>query len=329
MEDVQALLGGLFNVALVIMIVATMFAAGLMTTTKALGSVFKNVVLVLLVLFTALILRPLVGWGLAALFSLGTASYIAMLLLAACPGAPLGAKFVMNAKGDLTTGASLQVLTAALGSITFPIVANLMIGSAGLGEDISLPVGDLIKAVAFLQLVPFAVGIGVRHWTPQSAEEWNPTATQISTYTLLIVVALALLGSFVIMIDLIGDRVILAGVLFPAIMLVVGWFVATGDTATRKATALIEPGSNAGPVFAAVAIAFDNDPELLGVVTVLIFLQIVVGTLAASYLGKGGGEEDAPADDIPADGTPAEAQPEGGSEEEAPADDTPAEAQPA
>ena len=107
-------------------------------------------------------------------------------------------------------------------------------------------------------------------------------------------------------------------------MIAVGWFVATGDTATRKATALIEPGSNAGPVFAAVAIAFDNDPELLGVVTVLIFLQIVVGVLAASYLGKGGGEEEAPADD-----TPAEAQPEGGGEEEAPADDAPAEAQPA
>jgi hypothetical protein len=28
-------------------------------------------------------------------FSLGTASYIVMLLLAACPGAPLGVKFAM------------------------------------------------------------------------------------------------------------------------------------------------------------------------------------------------------------------------------------------
>ena len=215
MESVQALLGGLFNVALVIMIVATMFGAGLRTSLPALGGVLKNVWLLALVFLAAFVIRPLVGWGLAEALGLGTTAYIAMLLLAACPGAPLGAKFVMNAKGDLTTGASLQVLTAALGSITFPIVANLMIGSAGLGEDISLPVGDLIKAVAFLQLVPFAVGIGVRHWTPQSAEEWNPTATQISTYTLLIVVALALLGSFEIMIDLIGDRVILAGCCSP------------------------------------------------------------------------------------------------------------------
>ncbi len=90
METVQALMGALFNASLVIMIMATMFAAGLTTTTKALGGVFKNVWLVVLTLIVAFILRPLVGWGLAAVFGLGTASYIVMLLLAACPGAPLG-----------------------------------------------------------------------------------------------------------------------------------------------------------------------------------------------------------------------------------------------
>ena len=88
--DVAALMGALFNASLVIMIVATMFAAGLATTTKALGSVFKNIWLLVLVLVTAFVLRPLVGWGLAAVFSLGTASYIVMLLLAACSGGPAG-----------------------------------------------------------------------------------------------------------------------------------------------------------------------------------------------------------------------------------------------
>ena len=38
MENVAELMGALFNSSLVIMIVATMFAAGLLTTTKALGS---------------------------------------------------------------------------------------------------------------------------------------------------------------------------------------------------------------------------------------------------------------------------------------------------
>jgi BASS family bile acid:Na+ symporter len=235
-----------------------------------------------------------------ALMSLTTPAYIAMILLAACPGAPVGAKMVMNARGNVVTGASLQVVLAAIGSITFPIVANFMIGAAGLGEDIALPVADLIKTVAFLQLVPFVLGIAVRHWTPETAEKWNPPVTQVSSYTLLIVIALALLGTWRTIIDLIATRTLLAGLIFCVVILVVGWYLAVGDRSTRIATSLIEPGSNSGPVMAAVAIGFNNDPAILGVVVAIIFIQIIVSVFAASYLGKG---QPAP------DDAPGEAQP--------------------
>jgi BASS family bile acid:Na+ symporter len=311
--EIADLMGALFNASLTIMIVATMFAAGLMTTFSALGAVFKNVWLLVLVLITALVLRPLVGWGLAEVFGLATASYIAMLLLAACPGAPLGAKFVMTAGGDLTTGASLQVVLAAIGSITFPLTANLMITNAGLGEDISLPVADLIKAVAFLQLVPFVAGILVRHWTPKHAMDWRPPVQQVSTYTLLIVIALALLGSWRTIIDMIGDRVLLAQALFVIIVIALGWFLSRGDRSIRKATSLIEGGSNAGPIFAAIAIGFNNDPEILGITTALIFVQIVLGTVIASYMGKDQAAPEEAGDEAPANAesaeAPAEAQP--------------------
>jgi BASS family bile acid:Na+ symporter len=296
--DVAALMGALFNASLVIMIVATMFAAGLTTTTKALGSVFRNILLVVLVLFTAFVLRPLVGWGLAAIFSLGTASYIVMLLLAAVPGAPLGVKFVMSAKGDLTTAASLQVLLAVIGSFTFAPMANFMIGGAGLGEEFSLPVAELVRTVVLLQIVPFLVGMAVRHWTPERAVEWRPPTQQVANYTLLIVIALALLGSWQTILGLFGDFALLAQALFVVIVIALGYFLSTGDRSIRKATAMIEPGSNSGPVFAAIAIAFNNDPEILGIAVALVFVQIVVGTVVGSYLGKGDGEgeEGAPAE---------------------------------
>jgi len=280
--DVAALMGALFNASLVIMIVATMFAAGLTTTTKALGSVFRNILLVVLVLFTAFVLRPLVGWGLAALFSLGTASYIVMLLLAAVPGAPLGVKFVMSAKGDLTTAASLQVLLAVIGSFTFAPMANFMIGGAGLGEEFSLPVAELVRTVVLLQIVPFLVGMAVRHWTPERAVEWRPPTQQVANYTLLIVIALALLGSWQTILGLFGDFALLAQALFVVIVIALGYFLSTGDRSIRKATAMIEPGSNSGPVFAAIAIAFNNDPEILGIAVALVFVQIVVGTVVGS-----------------------------------------------
>jgi len=163
METTIALMGMIFNASLVIMIVTTMFSAGLTTTISALVSVFKKIWLIVLVLVAAFLLRPLVGWGTAAVLSLATPAFVALLLLASCPGAPFGAKLVMTARGDLITGATLQVLMAAIGSITFPITANWLISAANLGGDFSLPVWDLVKTVAILQLVPFIVGICVRN----------------------------------------------------------------------------------------------------------------------------------------------------------------------
>jgi len=282
-----ALMGMIFNASLVIMIVTTMFSAGLTTTIPALVSVFKKIWLIVLVLVAAFLLRPLVGWGTAAVLSLATPAFVALLLLASCPGALFGAKLVMTARGDLITGATLQVLMAAIGSITFPITANWLISAANLGGDFSLPVWDLVKTVAILQLVPFIVGICVRNWVPETAQQWKPTSTQISTITFVIVLALALLGSWRTLIDLLGSLTILAAAIFSVVMLVVGYFVAVGGKETRSTVALLEPISNAGPAFAAVAIAFNNDPEILGAVTGIILIQIIVGIVVASYIAKG------------------------------------------
>jgi len=113
------------------------------------------------------------------------------------------------------------------------------------------------------------------------------------------------LGSWRTLVELIGSLAILAGLLFPAIMIVVCWFFDTGERKTRIATSLIEPGSNSGAVFAAIAIAFNNDPVILGITTALVFVQIVVGTLVGSYLGKGDGEEEGKPAEAPAEAAPA------------------------
>jgi BASS family bile acid:Na+ symporter len=284
--EVQELIGALFNIALVLMIVATMVSAGFTTTFANLVSVLSRVGLVLLVLATGLVLRPLVGWGIAALFNLSEPAYIALVLLAVVPGAPLGVKFVMNAKGDLSTAAAFQVLLAVVASFTFAPTANFILEAADLGEGVSLPVGDLLKTIVVLQVLPFVVGLLIRHWNEKGALEWNEFAKKVSGPAFMAVVVLALLGSWQMIIDLIGDRVLLAGVLFTVVMIALGYFVSMGDQKTRKATAFIMPGSNSGPSFAAVAIAFNNDPAILGAVTAIVFVQIIVAAPIASWMGK-------------------------------------------
>jgi BASS family bile acid:Na+ symporter len=280
------LIGSLFNIALVIMIVATMVSAGFTTTLGNLGAVLSRVGLVLMVLATGLIIRPLVGWGTAELFGLSEPAYIAMVLIAVVPGAPLGVKFVMGAKADVTTGATFQVLLAVVASFTFAPTANFILDAANLGDGVDLPVRDLLITIVFLQVLPFVVGLLIRHYNERAATEWNGFAGKIIGPSFMAVVVLALLSSWRMIIDLLGDRVIVAAVVFTVVMIVIGYFVSVGGYRTRAATALIQPGTNAGPAFAAVAIAFGNDPAILGAVTAIIFIQIVVTAPIGTWMGR-------------------------------------------
>jgi BASS family bile acid:Na+ symporter len=275
-----------FNVFLVVMIVSTMLSAGFTTTVDNLVAVLRRFWLVIAVLAVGLALRPIAGWVIAELFSLDDAAFIALVLLACVPGAPLGVKFVMAAKAAVTTGAALQVLLAVVGSFTFAPVANLILGAADIGDGVELPVWDILKTVVVLQIVPFAIGMLTRFWVEDTALEWNKTALKVSGPSFLAVVALAILGSWQTMIDLIGSAAMLAGIVFAIVALLLGYVIATGDRKTREATGLVQIGSNAGPVFAAIAIAFDNDPAILGAAVVMVMLQIIVAIVASGYFGK-------------------------------------------
>ncbi|WP_029253170.1 bile acid:sodium symporter family protein [Paraoerskovia marina] len=279
-------IAGLFNIVLTIFIVTTMLTAGFNTTFEQLRAALSKTSLVVFVLLVAFVLRPLVGWGVAEVFALAVPAYVAMVLLWSCPGAPFGAKLVMTAKADVQTGAVFQVMMAAIGSLTFAPTANLIIGAADLGDDVSLPVGQLILTVALLQLLPFVIGVLTRHWTPDQAAEFGAFTGKVSSQTFLVVLAGALLGSWDAVVDLFGTGVVLAAIVASVVMIALGWFLSSGSRETRWSTALIEPCSNSGPAFAAVAIAFDNDPEILGAITAILLFQIVVGLPVSSFVGR-------------------------------------------
>ena len=66
METITAL----FNIILVVFIVSTMLSAGFNTTFEQLTTVFKQWQLLIAVVVVGFVVRPLVGWGTAELFSL-------------------------------------------------------------------------------------------------------------------------------------------------------------------------------------------------------------------------------------------------------------------
>jgi bile acid:Na+ symporter, BASS family len=273
-----------FNVVLVVFIASTMLAAGFGTPIQELTAVLRRGWLLLLVLVANLVVVPLVGWGITASFGLSAAATIALLLVASSPGAPFGAKIAMLQRGDVLTGSTLQVLLAALGSVTFPLTANVLFGWAGLGGDLSLPVADLVRAVAILQLVPFTIGLSLRHWTQPVAAIWEPVSQRVSTLSFGAVLAFGIGSSWEQVLSLLGSRTLLAAAVFTALSAVAGAVLATGPTIRRTTLAGIAPLRNAGPAFAAVAIAFDSDPEILAALSGILLVGLVLAVPAAARL---------------------------------------------
>lgn len=276
----------LLTAVTVIFIMATMFAAGLGATLSALRGIVANLPLLVLALVANMMVIPLLGWGIAALFSLPAAAFIALVLVASSPGGPFGAKLAMIQKGDLVAGAAMQVLLASVGSITFGPTANAILTAAKVGGGISLDVGALVRTVAILQLVPFAVGLILRHYTPPIASSWHPVAAKVSNITFLIVLAGMLLLNWRDVVALLGSFTLLAGFLLALAAFAAGTLLATGPQGRRTTMGGVAAVRNAGPALAAVGIAFNGEQAILGALAAVLLSGLAASLPAAAVLSR-------------------------------------------
>ncbi|WP_393073491.1 hypothetical protein [Streptomyces sp. LN704] len=274
----------LFNAVTVIFIAATMFVAGLGATIPALRGIFTNVPLLVLALLTNMVVIPLLGWGIGALFSLPSAAFIALVLVASSPGGPFGAKLAMVQSGDVVAGAAMQVLLATVGSLTFAPTVNGILTAADLGKDISLDVATLVRTVALLQLVPFVVGLLLARYAAPTARSWHPAAAAVSNVTFLIVLAGMLLGNWSDVVALLGSLALLAGFVLAAAAFAVGTLLATGPSVRRTTMGGVAAVRNAGPALAAIGIAFGDQPAVLGALAAILLSGLAAALPIATVL---------------------------------------------
>ncbi|WP_433225761.1 bile acid:sodium symporter family protein [Microtetraspora malaysiensis] len=276
----------LLNAVTVIFIATTMFAAGLGATPAALRAVLADLPLLLLALTANLVIVPLLGWGIAALFGLPAAAFTALVLVASSPGGPFGAKLAMVQNGDVVAGAAMQVLLAAAGSITFGLTSNGILTAAQVGAGISINVAALVRTVAILQLVPFAIGLILRRYAPPTARSWHPVAAKVSNVTFVIVLAGMLAGNWHDVVGLLGSRTLLAGFVLSVVAFAIGTVLATGSPVRRTTMGGVTAVRNAGPALAAAGIAFGNEPAVLGALAAVLLSGLAAAIPIAALLTR-------------------------------------------
>lgn len=280
----------LFNVVLAAFIVSTMLAAGLGISLTTLFQTCRNFRLLVLVLLVNLVLIPLVGWGIAALLALAPPAYIALVLFASSPGAPVSVKLAMLQWGDTVAGTAMQLLLALIGSLTFTITAGVILPAANIRGAATVSIGDLVKTITAVQLVPFAFGLLLRRWAPRLASKWRPVALMSSNVAFVLVLADALIAAWRDVVGTIGSLVLLAALLFTVTAMAMGWLLSTGSPQTRTTMATLAPARSSGPVFAAIAIGFGDNLAILGaassIAVVILFITVMAAWCLAWQRGR-------------------------------------------
>jgi len=277
----------LSNVILPLAIVIIMVTLGMTLTLADFKRVFTQPRQVLTGLLCQLILLPLIGFAVAGIFSLPAVYAVSIILLAASPGGATSNLIVHAADGDRALSVTLTAISNMLAWLTIPILLGIAFSMYGGGTDIDFPIADTMIQVAALTIVPVLIGMGIRNWKTEFAENSKRgTRTFATVFFLLIVVALVVENWQLIVQD--GPRFAPAFITLNVVALAVGFFVAklAGINRMQATTISIETGLQNATVSITVALTILKNNEMAIIPGLYALWMLASGFVFALWLSR-------------------------------------------
>jgi BASS family bile acid:Na+ symporter len=252
------------SVILPLSIAIIMVTLGMTLTVADFRRIFTQPKPVLIGLFCQMILLPLLGFAVAGIFALPAIYAISLILLAVSPDGATSNLIIHAGDGDRALGITLTAITNMLAFVTIPIglgFAYSMYGSGAL--DIDFPVVDTMIQVAVITLIPTLIGMGIRQWKPDFAENSKRWSKIFATVFLFLVIAALIAQNWeVIVRD--GPRFAPAFIVLNVASLIVGYYVSkfAGIDHIQSMTIAIETGLQNSTVSITVAITLLNNNDM-------------------------------------------------------------------
>jgi BASS family bile acid:Na+ symporter len=237
--------------------------------------------LVALALLANFVLMPLGALALAKGLWLDESFGVGLLLLGCAGGAPFLPKLAELAKGNIPFAVGGAVLLMAVTVGFMPIALPLMLPGAGVTVD----PWNLACSLVPVMLLPLAAGLLLKARFGELASRVKPMLDWISNISLILAVVLVTAVNIDKVIQVFGTRGILAGVLFVALGLGIGWLLGGPDADTRRVMAL---GTSQRNIGAAVVVAGESfsDPKVVVMVIVFAIVALIILVPLARALGN-------------------------------------------
>jgi bile acid:Na+ symporter, BASS family len=278
----------LSNVVLPLAIIIIMVTLGMTLTIADFKRVATQPKQVLIGLLCQLVLLPLLGFAVAGIFALPPVYAISIILLAAAPGGATSNLIVHAADGDRALSVTLTAISNMLAWLTIPFLLGIAYTTYGNGAlDIDFPVVSTMIQVAALTVVPVLIGMGIRSWKTEFAENSKRFTRIFATvFLFLVILALVVQNWDVIVND--GPRFAPAFILLNIAALAIGFFVSklAGINRVQTVTIAIETGIQNSTVAITVALTILNNNEMAIVPGLYAIWMYITGFALAYWLTR-------------------------------------------
>ena len=239
-------------------------------------------------LFCQMLLLPLLGFAVAGVFALPAIYAISLVLLAVSPDGATSNLIIHAGDGDRALGITQTAITNMLAFLTIPFGLSIAYNLYGTGAlDIDFPVVDTMIQVAVITLLPTLLGMGIRQWKPDFAENskrWSKTFATV--FLFLVIIALIIQNWDVIVRD--GPRFAPAFIVLNVASLIVGYFVPKllKVDYTQSMTIAIETGLQNSTVSITVAMTLLNNNEMAVIPGLYAIWMYVTGFALAFWMAR-------------------------------------------
>jgi bile acid:Na+ symporter, BASS family len=257
------------TVAMLSFVVSSMLAMGAGLTVSQISEPLRNARLVFLALLANFVLMPLGAVVLTKVLWLDEPFGVGLLLLGSAAGAPFLPKLAELAKGNLAFAVGAMVLLMVVTVGYLPIVLPLML------PGVTVDPWKIARSLVLLMLLPLATGLALKARYEDLARRVKPVLDWISNVSLILLVLLITAANIDKVLQVFGTRGILAGLLFIALGLGIGWLLGGSDASTKRVMAL---GTGQRNIAAALVVASQSfsDPKVVVMVIVVAIVGLVI-----------------------------------------------------
>ena len=239
----------IIDIFLPLSLIFIMFTLGLGLTSKDFTNLFQNPKAFFIGIINQMIILPVVAFIIILLMGITKEIAVGIMILASCPGGVTSNIITKLAKGDTALSISYTAVISLLTILTLPLITILSMKHFMGTEAPPLNLLSLGLTMFFVTAIPVGVGLTVRAKNKNFADNFEISATKISTILFVIIILGALASEWQTFIDnlyQIGPAIILLIIS----MLIIGYktsnWVKMNDQ--QSVTVAIESGIQNGTV---------------------------------------------------------------------------------